>query len=102
WSEALERPGRVLAEQFGEQVELEVPADDRRGVERRARSGSEPLDAADHDLADADGQVPGVQAGRSPPAAVVPLADGARLGEIAEDLGDEERVALRLRAQGVP
>ena len=65
----------------------------------RSTSGPRRVSRRPDHLADAlgDADVGGVEVGGPGP---VPLDDGARLGQVAEDLAHEERVARRLLPHG--
>ncbi|MEU4160418.1 hypothetical protein [Actinoplanes sp. NPDC026670] len=62
--EPFEGTHRIFAEELAEQPEVELPADDRRGVQCLARVRPEQLNAPAHHLPDADRQTLTTQMGR--------------------------------------
>ena len=84
-----------------QQLEVEVAPDDRRHREDLGRGRTEPDDPRLDDLADSIGERHLRQVlDRHPPPGVIPV-DGTRLGQVAQYLGDEERVAVGLAVDGV-
>ena len=87
-------------EEFRQEFEIEVSPDDGGVLERTAGSVAEPGDApADH-LAHAHRKPLRAEVGRRDPSAFG-LCDGADFGEVAQDLADEEGIALGLMHQDV-
>ena len=84
-----------------EQADVELAADDRRETQDAQRFVTEPLDPSSHDVADAGRQAELVEIVGDGPAAVVAEHDPARLPEMAQELGGEERIAVGLAAQRV-
>ena len=83
------------------QVELEVAPDHRGRAQHALGVGAQPRHASADHLVDAvgQGQRRRGDAVRRGPAAVVVAADGAGLGQVADHLGQVERVAAGLLAQ---
>ena len=94
---------RVLVDvgQPGEQADVELAADHRRQTQHAQRFVAEAFDAPADDVADAARQAELVEVTGDGPAAVVAEHDPARLAEMAQHLGGEERVAVGLAPQRV-
>ena len=84
-----------------EYIEVEVPPDDRCRGQGAMHVGAQTSDSLADDIADAlrKGQL--VEIARQRVTARRVLCDGARLGQVTQQLGDEERIAVRLAAQRV-
>ena len=84
----------------GQHIEVEVPPDHRRSRKHALGLLPEPADpGADH-LADAVGQRRVTEVGDRRPMSGVVLVDLPGLVQVAEHLAHEERIAVRLPAQG--
>ncbi len=83
----------------GEHLKLEVSADHRGQRKDAHGSGSQAIDTGGDDLPDALGQAHVRQRAADVEASLA-VTDGVGLEQVAQQLGDEKRVALRLVAQG--
>ena len=86
----------VLVAQLEQHLELEVPANDSSEGEQVAGLVRQLVDASSDDLAHAFRDAQLVRRRPHRPPAVLADVHVAALAEVAEDLPDEERVALRL------
>jgi hypothetical protein len=84
----------------GQQVEVTALAEHRRGSEHAPARVRQARHAPPHGLADLVGDRRAIDRDIALPATVA-LVDHAALGEVADDLLDEERVAVGLRVQAV-
>ena len=94
--EEIEQGVLVGSGDFGQEIDVEVPPDDRRCREDFGGPIPQPSHPGAHHLADAVGQGELTESLAGDPMPGGILHDGTRLGEVAQHLGDEERVAVGL------
>ncbi len=85
----------------GERSEVELLADDRGDLQDAGAAVAQPGDAPVHDLPNAVGQARLVEVGARYPAPVVVEIDSAGLGEVPQQLGCKEWIAVTLAIHGV-
>ena len=90
-----------LVDDHSQHGELEVATDHRGCGQTMLGFGSETGDAASDDLPDVRRQPAALQQRGGGPSTVGLLDDGPGLGQVPQELADEERVAVRLGEQGV-
>ena len=91
----------VGARHCAEHLEVEGASDDRCRGQGAMHVGAQTSDPLADDVADALRERQLVEVARQRVAARGVLCDGTRLGQVAQQLGDEERIAVRLPAQRV-
>jgi hypothetical protein len=89
----------VVARCLLEDWQLELQPDDGRDPQGPIRLLRQASDTPAHHLPDPLGNLKGVDRGTGEPAAL-PALDGARLGQVAQHLANEERVAFGLLVDG--